>query len=281
VIPNSDVDVLAISRLADGLACRTYLPSRSAVERCRDKYELSTFLAERGLPVPATYAVNNVQDVDEIFHRLSPHSQLWCRSRKGSGSLAALPVESAGQTRAWISYWEEVRGIPPGAFILSEYLPGRDLMVQCLFKRGKPLLAKAFKRLTYQTLNVSPSGVSSIAGVSKMIHEPELIELCIEAMLALDPEASCMFFADLKENANGEACFTEINAGRFSNMPTIHDLTGRWSMCSAYIRAAFDDALEAYEPLSCTDDCYVLRDRDALPVVLSAGELFDGFEDAR
>jgi hypothetical protein len=45
------------------------------------------------------------------------------------------------------------------------------------------------------------------------------MQMCIEAMLALDPGASCVFFADVKENAAGDACITEINAA--ANMAPI------------------------------------------------------------
>jgi hypothetical protein len=281
VIPNTDHDVLAISRLAGSLPCRTYLPRPSAIKRCQDKYELTSFLGRRGFAVPETHAVKSLAQVDRIFRRLSSRSRLWCRVRRGAGSLAALPVENAEQARSWIRYWQDMRGVPPGSFTLSEYLPGRDLMVQCLFKNGKAIIAKMFERLSYHTTNGTPSGVSSIAGVSKMVFEPGVVQTCIKAMLALDPRASCVFFADLKENAAGEACFTEINAGRFSNMPTIHDLTARDSMCRTYVYAAFNESIRMHKGWGYAEDCYVMRERDALPVVLRAGDLFEGFDDAR
>src|SRR6185503_15067270 len=106
-------------------------------------------------------------------------------------------------------------------------------------------------------------------------------QMCIEAMLALDPEASCVFFADVKENASGTACITEINPGRFSNMPTIQDLGAPDSMCATYLRAAFDEALPEKDFAGYAQDCYVMRMLDAAPVVLNVDDLFKGFEDAR
>jgi hypothetical protein len=174
-----------------------------------------------------------------------------------------------------------MRGIPPRSFVLAEYLPGRDFMVQCLFKRGKPIIAKMFNRLSYHTLNAVPSGVSSTAAVSKMVYEPRIMQMCIEAMLALDPNASCVFFADVKENAEGDACITEINAGRFSNLPTIQDLQARDSVCLTYLHAAFDEALPEKDLSSYAQECYIMRALDTPPVVLNVNELFAGFEDVR
>jgi carbamoylphosphate synthase large subunit len=281
VVPNYDDDVLAISKLAEHLPCRTYLPCRTAIDSCLDKYELATFLHSRGFHVPESYAVNDWEDIETIFRKLSSHRILWCRTRKGTGSLGALPVKNPQQARAWIEYWEQMRGIPPRSFVLAEYLPGRDFVVQCLFKRGKPIIAKMFQRLSYLTLNAVASGVSSTAALSKMVYEPRIMQMCIEAMLALDPDASCVFFADVKENAKGEACITEINPGRFSNLPTIQDSEAQDSMCLTYLHAAFDEALPEKDLSTYVQQCYVMRRVDGLPVVLNVSELFEGFTDFR
>lgn len=281
VIPNSDLDVLAISELKAPLGCRTFLPSKAAIELCQDKYDLTEFLSHRGIPVAQTYAVDALTKIEEIFLRFPSHPQLWCRSRRGTGSVGAAPVRTPEQARSWIRYWEDVRGLPAGSFTISEYLPGRDLMVQCLFKNGIPVMAKMFERLSYHTLNAVPSGVSSMAAIAKMVFEPAVLQSCIRAMVALDPAASCIYFADLKENRDGQACITEINAGRFSNLPAIHDQSGQDNMCLAYVLCAFDEAVEFQQPCGRAEDCYVLRGVDSLPVVLHGRELFKGFKDAR
>ena len=281
LIRNSDGDVLAVSRLSHELGCRTFLPSAKSIEVCQDKHDLTQFLSERGLPTPATLAIDSLDEIEHVFEQLGSHSTLWCRARRGAGSTAALPVERPDQVRAWIRYWEDMRGMKPASFTLSEYPPGRDFMVQCLLKNGTPIAAKMFERLSYHGAEAAPSGTSSSAAISKMVFESRVVQTAINAMLAVEPEASCVFFADLKENTAGVACITEINAGRFSNMPTIHDSTGRRNMCLAYVHAAFDEPIEAHERFGYVEDCYVMRERDMLPVVLNKNDLFDGFEDAR
>jgi carbamoyl-phosphate synthase large subunit len=281
LIPNSDRDVATIAKIAHRLPCRTFLPRKSALARCQDKYDLGEFLAQRGFPVAETYAVHSLDAVGDVFRRLASHSKLWCRARRGSGSLGALPVETPEQARSWIAYWQDVRGLPEGSFTLSEYLPGRDLMVQCLFKDGTPLMTKMFERVSFHTLNAVPSGVSSTAALSKLVFERDVIRMCTDAVIAIEPRASSVFFADLKENAGGQACITEINPGRFSNMAAIHDRIGPTNMCGTYVRAAFGEQVDPVETQPDGEDYYVMRALDGVPVVLRGCELFEGLTDMR
>ena len=281
VVPNSEADVGTISNLRDGLPCRTFLPRRKVIELCQDKYALTTFLRRHGLPVPLTYPVSTVKDVEKVFRRLAPRSVLWCRIRRGSGSIGAIPVKSPGQARGWIKYWEEMRGIPKDSFTLSEYLPGRDFCVQSLWKQGRLVLAKMHERLSYYVAGSSASGVSSTAAVAKMILTPRLARICAKAVRAIDPKASGVFFVDLKENDGGKPCITEINAGRFANVSTIHDLEGKYNMAATYVRLALGERVDLRETYEPAGDCYVVRDLDALPVIFRAGDLFTGVKDMR
>ena len=57
VIPSGDGDVLALSTLREELGSRCFLPEARVIELCQDKFDLTQFLAARGVPVPATRAV--------------------------------------------------------------------------------------------------------------------------------------------------------------------------------------------------------------------------------
>jgi carbamoyl-phosphate synthase large subunit len=281
VIPTNDADVKTISDLRDAIPCRVFLPRETIIERCQDKYELTTFLGRRGVRVPLTYPVIRLKDIEGLFRRLAPSRQLWCRIRKGTGSFGAILVSSPEQTRNWIKYWEEVCGVPADSFTLSEYLPGRDFSVQCLWKEGKLVMAKSHERLVYFVAGGGPSTVSSMAAVAKMIYEPRVIELGTSAVRALDAKASGAFFVDIKENARGKPCVTEINAGRFASVSLVHDLAGPENMARTYVQVALGEPVRARKIHKPAEDCYVLRDLDTLPAVVRSSELFEGIEDAR
>ena len=123
VIPSGDGDVLAHSTLRDKLGSRCFLPQAQIIDLCQDKFKLTRLLAAWRVPVPATFAVTHLDKVGAIFKRLGRTRPLWCRVRAGSRSHGAAPVNTVRQARAWIRYWEEMRGIPAGRFTLSEYLP--------------------------------------------------------------------------------------------------------------------------------------------------------------
>jgi carbamoyl-phosphate synthase large subunit len=278
LVPTNDADVLRISELRDKLGCRTFLPRKSLIERCQDKYKLTAFLRRRGIPAPLTYPITNVEKVEALFRRFEPRARLWCRIRAGSGSYGAIPVKSPDQVQGWVAYWERMRAVPPGSFTLSEYLPGRDFCVQCLWDKGTLVLAKMAERITYLNTG-SPSGVSSMPALAKTAFEPHVVEVCAKAIRALDAEASGVFFVDIKESEDGQPCITEINAGRFATMTNIHDLTGRHNMAVVYVRLALGERVRIPRASDFAEGYYLVRSIDTLPAVVRKDELFEGLED--
>lgn len=276
VVPTTDADVLALARHRDRLACRVFLPRRSVVERCADKYELTRFLQRHGVPVPATVPIRGLADVEAAYRRLRPKGRAWCRARRGSGSLGAIDVRRPEQARAWIAYWQGMRGIPASSFTLSEYLPGRDFACQSLWKDGTLVLVKAFERLEYFVGGGQPSRVSSVAALARTVRDLWPVDVATTAVKALDPRATGLFSVDLKENARGEPCVTEINAGRFLAGTNLLDLAGRHNMALTYVRLAVDEPPGIDTVHDTTDgDYYMVRDLDVVPRILHADELFD------
>jgi carbamoyl-phosphate synthase large subunit len=281
LVPTTDVDVRVTSALSVGIPCRLFLPSEGVVELCQDKYELAVFLKARDVPTPTTYPVVELNGIDELFRRLAPSSRLWCRARAGTGSKAALPVESAEQARAWIRYWQEMRGLPATSFTLSDYLPGRDFACQSLWKDGQLVLIKTSERLAYFGGSGRPSGVSSVGAIHKTVFEPRVAEVSTAAIRALDARVSGAFSVDLKEDASGVPCVTEINVGRFLSGTTIFDLTGKHNMVLTYVGLALGEWGQIDEPYDVAPDYYMVRDLDTLPAIFHADELFEGVADAR
>jgi carbamoyl-phosphate synthase large subunit len=276
VIPSGDGDVLALSTLRHKLGSRCFLPEAQVIGLCQDKFDLTQFLATRGVPVPATCAVTHLNKVGAIFKQLGRPRLLWCRVRVGSRSLGAAPVNTVRQARAWIRYWEEMRGIPPDRFTLSEYLPGRDFMCMSLWRDGQMVLVTTFEKLSYFGGESHPSGTSSLSSLAKTIRDDRLVDISNRAIRAISPEASGAFSIDLKENAEGVPCITEINAGRFFIGMTAFDQVSKHNTSAVYVRLAFREPLHLRDAYVTVPDHYVVRDLDALPGVLSVNALFAG-----
>jgi len=281
VIPTTDEDVRMVSDLREKLDGRTFLPSAATIALCQDKYALAEKLREHGVPTPFTHAVTSLGMIEDAFRGFEAAPRLWCRARRGSGSAAAIPVSTPAQARAWILYWEEMRGVPSTAFTLSEYLPGRDFACQTLWSSGAPVLAKTTERLSYFGGRNAPSGTSSIGALHKTVNVPHVVEASLAAVRAVDPLASGAFSIDLKEDARRRACVTEINVGRFLTGTPIFDLTGRHNMAVSYVRLAPGEPMKIKEVYDVAEDYYMIRDLDALPDVFHADSLHDGIQDAR
>lgn len=281
LIPNNDADVRAISQLRDELPCSLFLPSKRAIELCQDKYELAVFLRDRGVPAPLTYPVTGYDSIGELFRQLHPRSQLWCRIRTGTGSVGAIPVRSPDQARSWIRYWEEMRGVPPTAFSLSEYLPGRDFACQSLWKGGELVLIKTCERLSYYGGWNRASGVSSTPQLAKTVRDGRVVQVCTDAVQGIDPTASGVFSIDLKEDEGDTPRITEINVGRFFMITNLFDLTGKHNMAVTYVRLALGEPVEIEDAYDVAEDYYLVRDLDTPPHIFHADEFFEGIADGR
>lgn len=280
LIPNSDQDVRLVSSRRAQIPCRLFLPAHAVIERCQDKYALSTFLRAHGVPAPLTYPLGGRATIDAAFRRLGRRRRLWCRLRTGSGSRGAIPVTRPAQVRSWIAYWHEMWRIPTGSFTLSEYLPGRDFAVQGIWQRGTCVLLKMCERLSYFGGGSQPSGVSSTPALGKLVSDPRVVRVCLAAIRALAPTASGVFSIDLKENADGVPCVTEINAGRFCMITSIFDSTGKHNMAASYARLGLGEPVEISDPLDPSESYYLVRDLDTLPGIFHADELFEEIHDA-
>jgi len=80
---------------------------------------------------------------------------------------------------------------------------------------------------------------------------------------------------------HGKPCITEINAGRFANVSTIHDLAAKRNMAATYVRLAFGERVRNLDPRERAGrDQFVMRDLDALPRNILGSELYEGIERA-
>lgn len=278
VIPTTDAEVSALSDLREALGRRCFLPDRATIALCQDKHALTAHLAAHAVPIADTRPVTDLDELPATFARLEGAPPFWCRARTGSRSLGAAPVQSPEQARAWMLYWEQMRGVPVTSFIVSEYLPGRDFLCQSLWWDGALVLANTFERLSYFGGESNPSGVSSLSSLAKTVVDARVLETSRAAVRSLGPGVSGAFSVDLKENRRGVPCVTEINAGRFFIGMTAFDHVGKHNLPLTFARLALGEAVTLRDEYDAVEDYYLVRDLDTLPGVFHADELLDGIE---
>jgi carbamoyl-phosphate synthase large subunit len=280
VIPGSDDDALVLATIheREPLPCRTFLPAAETIALCHDKYAVYRLLHDQRIPTATTYPLSDRASLLEAWRALAPHDMAWCRIRRGCASRGATMVRDADQAWHWISYWNSIRDVPVQDFTLSEFLPGRDYNVQGIWSKGRLVLIKMCERLSYLNATQQPSGMGSTPALAKTVWEPAAIEACEAAMQAVDPHAHGIFFFDLKENAAGLPCLTEINPSRFAMITNIYDLTGRHNMASMYVRLGCGESVKIDDPYDHPGEYYLVREIDSLPGIFRAEELFEGIE---
>jgi carbamoyl-phosphate synthase large subunit len=222
-----------------------------------------------------TYPVRDLKSVDRIFQQLKGGRPLWCRVRSGAGSLGALPVQTPEQARSWIRYWKEMRGVPVTAFVLSEYLPGRDFGCQSVWKDGELVLIKTYERLSYLGTGSQPSRFSSAAALAKTVFEADVVDICVRAIKLLDAKASGVFSVDLKEDVRGIPCITEVGVGRFTSATNIFDMVGKHNMARTFVQLARGKPVKIEDSYEATPDWYMMRDLDGAPRIFHASQFAD------
>lgn len=276
VVPANDAEVGPIRSAAATLGAATLLPSPEALALCRDKHEFALRLEERGVPVAHSVALTGLDDVGRAFTEMPGRERLWCRARVGSASRAALPVRDAAEAEWWVRYWAEVRGVPADSFQVCDYLPGRDFACQCLFREGALVLAQAAERVEYLAGAWLPSGQSSTPRVARLVEEPAVYESALAAVRAVDKEPNGVYSVDLKEDAAGVPCVTEINAGRFFMICPLFE-AGRHSQADLYLRLALGEEASVPEADRLGggqhEDLWLVRELDGEPTVLTAAEI--------
>ncbi len=275
VIPTIDRHVQALSDARAELRGKVFLPAARVIALCRDKYRLITALRRHGVAAPATYPVPGLRDVDAIFARLGRPRRVWCRPRTGTCARGGAAVSTPDEARRWMAVWETMQGVPISTFTLAEYLPGREILCQSVWQRGRMVLANTFERLAYFGADNIPSGVTSLSSLAKTVVEPGVVEVCRAAIAAVAPGASGAFSVDIKEDVDGRPHVTEINAGRFFMAMTAFDRVLKHNIALSYVRLALGERIDFGDAYDAVDDYYMVRDMDTEPGVFHADDFFD------
>ncbi len=187
-----------------------FLPSKNAVKACQDKLESAKIWRKKGIPVARTMELRKEQDIDNAFEQFG--SPIWIRARHGAGGKGSTPADNRETATSWIRYWKS-RNVD-WEFIAQEHLPGRNMGFHSLWKDGELVTSMARERIEYIYPYLAPSGIMGTPAVQRTVHEKAVNKIGTEAVLAIDTGFSGIACVDLKENAEGVPCVTEINPGR-------------------------------------------------------------------
>ena len=205
-----DVEVAAVSENREKIKAAVFLPSKRAVKACQDKLESAQVWKKKNVPVARTIELRDERDVDTAFEEFG--SPIWVRARYGAGGKGSTPADNRETAASWIKYWKS-RNVN-WEFIAQEHLPGRNIAFHSLWKDGELIVSMARERLEYIYPYLAPSGIMGTPAVQRTVHDEAVNKIGTEAVLAVDSGFNGIASVDLKENALGGPCVTEINPGR-------------------------------------------------------------------
>lgn len=188
------------------------LPPVQTIERCQDKVQALRFWHEAGLREHAPVKLEEPWPDYLHFARDKFGLPFWLRATKGAGAKGAILARSIEEAYHWIRFWQlRDAGIQ---WVTEEHLPGRDLAWSSVWCKGRLLTSFARERLEYIYPHLTPEGLTGTPVVARVVHDPEVNAVAENAVLAIDAVPHGIYSVDLKENAGGVPCPTEINAGR-------------------------------------------------------------------
>ena len=250
VHPQPDIEVSILSEYREKIDAITFLPKKDTIRCCQNKYLSANIWKERMFPSVKAIEIRYDHLESDLESAINSFGEkLWIRAKKGAGGTGSTLIENEETGVNWIKYWKS-RG-KDWEFIAQEYLPGRNIAFQSIFKNGELICSQARERLEYIYPYLAPSGVTGTPIVAKTIHDDIVNNMASEAILAIDSDATGIFCVDMKEDKTGSICPTEINAGRFFTTSYFFSYAGKKynvplaNMPNILVKLAFDEKIPA------------------------------------
>jgi carbamoyl-phosphate synthase large subunit len=188
------------------------MPSHDVIDTCVDKYKTYTKLNAAGIKVPANIFINDESDLRRAFSELgNSEGKIWLRTSSiGAGGKGALPTNSFEFAKHWITHFKGW-----GDFVAAEMLTNETVTWLSIWHKGKLIVAQTRLRKGWTHGNRTLSGVTGVTKVGQTFSDPEVDEIAIKSIKAIDPMTHGIFAVDMAYDSKGIANPTEINISRF------------------------------------------------------------------
>ena len=189
---------------------RYLVPDAAFCEVAISKRKLFNLLQGTGL-VPTSTDLSREDAFNESYQMPLPYPR-WIRdasagTASGKGSFMAHNIR---ELRAWVEINEGI-----DHFQLSEYCPGGNYGVLCLFDNGKLLKLAIAERLEYIMAKVAVSGITGNTSKGRFLNDESIKKIALKAIEkvceATKTTMNGLVVVDMKADSHGVAKVTEIN----------------------------------------------------------------------
>lgn len=161
--------------------------------------------------IPVSYDIKRTDAFDDKY-TLPLDYPMWVRdaaagTASGKGSFLAHNLR---ELRAWVVINDGI-----DTFQLSEYCPGGNYGVLCLFEKGRLLKVAIAERIEYIMGKVAVSGITGNTSVGRFLNDEAIKKNALDAIdrvcQATGSTMNGVVVVDMKADKNGVAKVTEIN----------------------------------------------------------------------
>lgn len=186
------------------------VPDPRFCEIAISKRKLFHLLKDSGL-VPKHSNLSR-ENAFNIHYSLPLEFPMWVRdasdgTASGKGSFLANNIN---ELRAWVNINTGIEN-----FQISEYCPGGNYGVLCLFEKGKLLKVAIAERIEYIMAKVAVSGITGNTSKGRFLNNEGIKNNALKAIERVCESTNSVMnglvVVDMKEDANGIAKVTEIN----------------------------------------------------------------------
>ena len=251
-------EVRTISANRHLIKAKTFLPSDASVQVCSNKYESYLVWKRGGLKVPETRLIRSRHDV---FRGWRDFGDCWLRAVEGAGGRGAVHTDNFNFMIEWLDYH---RGW--GKYTISEYLSPRSTTWMSLWRNGELIVAQGRERIYWEGAGKFISGVSGTTGACKTISDPQVDEVALRAIKAIDKKPNGIWSVDLCYDKNGVPNPSEINIGKFFTTVEFFARAGL-NFPDLYLRLAFGEKVASLGVNPLSKDLVWVRGMDSLPII--------------
>jgi len=263
----NDLEVYTISKHREELNIKTFLPSKMTVLVCQNKWESRKYWAGAGIEHPKTYLINNVVELSDKFAEIN--GTVWIRDIKGAGGKGSLKTDSLEKAFNWFDYnngW--------GHYTVAEYLSEKSTTFTTIWKDGVLIAGQGRKRLYWELGPAFISGVSGATGGGATDNDPQVVDMAVKSILAIDRNPNGIYAVDL--TYKDEVPYpTEINIGRFFTTHLFFARAG-FNMAYIYTQIGFGEKVPVQKINPLKEGLVWIRGMDFEPVLTTEEEICGG-----
>ncbi len=207
---NTEPELEAIYPVRDQIQTKLSCPLQFGLTACLSKQVLHDRLKSASITAK-TMVVDDARDLATALQTLG--TPVWLRCAVGPRGRGSIVIKTADEGAFWIDYWRRQNtGDSPDVWLAHEYLPGRNLNWTSVWNNGQLVASAAGERLKYFMAQVAISGVTGNVSHCQLIDSSEIQNTAIQAVMLADDHPQGIYAVDLREDINGKALVTEINA---------------------------------------------------------------------